>query len=105
MRRGAGDPGVVDEDVDAAHGVHRGLEQQIDLGGIGDIGQGRADRSTPHVLDQSRLNVAGEDRSAVGRQRLRDDTPNPRSAGGDHRAPALTQNFHGPLPLFSVAPD
>ena len=89
MRGGAGDPGVVDEDVDAAHGVHRGLEQQIDLGGIGDIGQGRADRSTPHVLDQSRLNVAGEDRSAVGRQRLRDDTTDPRSAGGDHRAPAL----------------
>ena len=103
MRGGAGDARIVDEDIDAAHRRHGGLEQPVDLSRIPDVGHGGADALSLHVLDQTGLDVAGEHRRSVGCQGLRNDAPNARAAGGDHRTPPFTGNLHAPLPLLKRA--
>ena len=98
-RGGAGDPCVVNQDVDAAHGFRCDFEQPVDLSRVPNVGLDRTDPSAPHVFDQAGLDVAGEDRCAVGRQRLRNDAPDARAAGGHDRAAPLTRYLHDPLPL------
>ena len=83
--------GVVDEDVDAAEALERGVDQRLDLLGLAHVGRHGealgAERlhGRPRLLQRLRAAAADHHRRAVAGQRERGRAPDPGAAAGDER--------------------
>jgi len=79
---------VVDEDVDAAEGLDRRLEDPVDLERAGDV---RDDGDRPladrggRLLGARLVDVVDDDPRALLREALRDPAADPVAGAGDHR--------------------
>jgi hypothetical protein len=104
----AGDPGIVDEDVERTEAQHDLLDHALDLVGFADISPEphRLDAATRGDLRRGRLRrgkveIAEHHRRAVFRETLGGRRPDPARPTGDQRHAALRTSRHS-FPLSSV---